>query len=320
MPADTPLRKTGYHTGSRGYMRIDGDLAVKLASQLSYIDMLGLNGVVLNRSIRNNTGARFLEENGNRTLDLDEIVRLLEVSQNKYLIIMLLPRSAMLELLTLLEKDQLLMGLMLFPKEKLLQLMTYLPKEMLIKMLLHLMRLEDLIKRMPTGEIFNILRDKKVTERVLMQMFKTLAPYYLKYLHFILMKMTGKNVSKLQQAEVLDSLKQFKKRQLLEGMKMLPFKALQPFILFLVQQDPELLMNLSGGFIFKLFDEMPKPMLVEGFREVPDDLIIEFLNQLPDMFLAMVVDQVDPNTFESYLLSEQPGLLQYLAESQQLAA
>ena len=250
-------------------------------------------------------------------MDLYEIIKALEISQNKYLILRLLSRPDLLEILALLDKEFLVEALNLFSKEQLMKLLTFLPKQVVIKMLLHVMRLEYFIEMMPREELFAILQHKKLTEKELIRGFEwAMDPKYLKQM---LGKLTGEDVSKLSPEEVLSSFKNFKKRQILESMKNLPLKALQPLILFLVQEDQDLLMNVSNEFIMKQFLMLSKPNMIESFRILPEDILLEFLSLLPDQLLAMAANQIDDIAFERYLLSNQTQLLSQLGSGEMAA-
>lgn len=290
-------------------MRIEGDLALTLSAQVSYIEQIGLSGKVLTKDVEDNTGTRKLRENNWRDVDLQQVIKSLDIAQNKFLLLRLLPRMEVFELLLMLDKEQLLYGLMYLPREQLLFLIMQLPKELLIRMLLYLMPLEDLIKMMPSRELFAILKNRRLETKDLIRAFKFMPE---KYLQFILMKMTQKPLDKLQKGEMLAMFKQFRKRQIIDGMQMLPFKALQPLVHSLVEDDPELLLSVSTAFMYKMMDRVPKANLVDACRVLPDDLILDFLSQLPDQFLAMVAEQIDDSVFEQYLMSEQQNLLLYL--------
>ncbi|MDX2085240.1 MAG: hypothetical protein SFZ03_07625 [Candidatus Melainabacteria bacterium] len=289
---------------------IDESMATSLMGRLTYIEEMGLQQKVHPSSLRDNSGTRKIQENSYRGLDLYEVVKALNLKSNKLMVIRLMRRADWMALLFLLEKDQLIAGLRFFSKEKLLRLMTLLPKPLLLKMLLHTLPMEYLIQKLPTHEIFNILRSKKLTEKHMAKGFSWMDP---KYLQFILMKITNVPLHTLNPVEMVDMLKNFKKRELLEGMKMLPFKALQPFVLMFTKQDPELLELLSNKFIFDQFDMMSKPTLLDAFQTLPDSMIIKFLSQLPDKFLQLVVAQIDEKQLEAYLLSQKPELLAMLA-------
>jgi hypothetical protein len=293
-------------------MRIEGiecEVAVALAAQTSYIEQMGLQGKVGTNSIDDNTGTRFLREKNWRGVDMYEVLRNLQISKNKILILKLLQRADLLRILLLLHKDQLINGLRFFSKEKLLRLLMMLPKQVLIKMLLHLFSMEFLISKMPTHEIFSVLRNQKITVRELVKGFEMMDP---KFLHFILGKITGMNVQHLSMREMLDIFMKLRKRTILDGMQFLPFKALMPFILNFTKKDPTLFESLSLAFIFKLFEKMSKPSMLECFQLLPESMILKFLGQLPDKFLIQVAAQIDDGAFEKYLVSQQSNLLAML--------
>lgn len=294
-------------------MRIEGieyNVASAMANQASYIELMGLEGKVSTSSIDNNKGSRYLQENNWRGLDLYEVTKHLQIAQNKLMILKLLKRHELFQILMLLDKDKLINGLRFFSKERLMRLMMLLPKQVLIKMLLHLFPMDYLIQKMPTQELFAILRSGKLDVRELVKGFQMMDP---KFLRIILGKITGRNVDHLSMREMLDIFMKLKKRMILDGMKFLPFDALQPFVLGFTKQDPRLLENMSLAFIFKLFEKMAKPTMLDAFRVLPESMILKFLAQLPDKFLIMVAAQIDNSTLEKYLIAEQPNLLAMLA-------
>lgn len=291
-------------------MRIDGDVALTLAAQISYVDQMGWTGKVRNKDIRkNNTATRQLEENRWRSTDLYDIIQKLDIQQNKFLILRLLPRMDLFEILAFLTKEELLNGLSFFDRERLLFLIMHLPKRMLIQMMLQVFSLKYIVRAMPRDEIFAILKSKKVTMHEMMQAFQFMP---LKYIQEIMAKILGRDVSKLRPEELRDILQNQDKRKVLDGMRKLSFKALQPFIYNLIEQNPELLMLLSPKFIFKMMDMLPKQGLIDACTVLPEEMILELLDQLPDFFLAQVADQVNPYDFEHYLLYQQQNLLLYL--------
>lgn len=294
-------------------MRIEGieyNVASAMANQASYIELMGLEGKVTTSSIDNNKGVRYLQENNWRGLDLYEVTKQLQIAQNKLMILKLLKREELFQILRLLDKDKLINGLRFFSKERLLRLMMLLPKRVLIKMLLHLFPMDYLIQKMPPHELFAILRSGKLDVRQLVKGFKMMDP---KFLHMILGKITGRNVNHLNMREMLAIFMKLKKRMILDGMKFLPYDALQPFVLNFTKKDPQLLENMSLAFIFKLFDKLTKPTMLDAFRVLPEGLILKFLAQLPDKFLLLVAAQINDAMLEKYLIAEQPNLLALLA-------
>ncbi len=269
-----------------------------------------LRGTLVREAPQTSGGAQRQSGVNHRGLDLYQIVKGLQVSQNKLLILRLLKRGDLLQILLLLSKDQLINGLRFFSKSKLLRLMMLLPKQVLLKMLLHLLPLEHLMQKMPTRELMSILRSRKLNVRELVKGFKTMDP---KHLHFILGKITGLNVKHLSMREMMAVFMKLKKRHIMQGMRFLPFKALTPFVTGFAQKDPSLLQNVSLSFIFKQFDKMSKPTMLESFRTLDNKTLIKFLSNLPDKFLIQVAAQIDDSQLEKFLVSQQPELLALLA-------
>lgn len=249
----------------------------------------------------------------NGLMDLTEILRLLDVGRNKVKILRLLTRGDLLNVLQLLPKELLVNALRLFNKVKLLRLILGLPKPFLIKMLLSVMKLDSLIKKMPTSELMRILRSRKLNNRELTKGLRQMEP---QFVQLLLQRVHGNyDYSHLKPYELAQIFMQTPKERLMEGFKTLPFKALIPFVTGFVKEDPTLLMNMSDDFMYKLFDRMSKPMLLKSCMVLPEEMIIKMLAQLPSPLLVVAASQIDDSTFAKYLMSQQPQLLKMLAGS-----
>jgi hypothetical protein len=244
-------------------------------------------------------------------LDLTAVIRLLNVGRNKIKILRLLRRGDLITILHLLPKELLVNALRLFNKVKLLRLIMALPKPLLIRMLLRVMKLSNLIKKMPTNELMRILRSKRLNNR---EMTKGLLKMEPQFMFLLLQRVHGDyNYSNLKPYDLAKIFMQTPKERLMEGLKTLPFKALIPLVTGFVKQDPQLLLNMSDQFIYKLFERMSKPMLLNSCMVLPEEILIKMLSQLPGPLLVMAAAQIDDKTFEQYLLSQQPQLLKLLA-------
>ncbi len=293
-------------------MRIEGiepNVAMLAANRASYAELMGLSGKVTTSSLDDNSGSRYLMENRWGGLDMHALMKHLNVGKNKLMILQLLKRGDLMSILRLLDKDQLLHGLRFFSKQKLMQFLTFLPKRMHIKMVLHLWGMDNLIQKLPPRELFSILRSRRLPMREMVKGFATMPK---KFLNFMMGKIMNRNLSHLSQREMLTIFRKLKKRMVLDGMRFLPYKALTPLVNKFAQKDPELLLHISGAFLFKLFDKMPKPMLIEGFSVLQKEMLVQFLGNLPDKQLVAVAAQLDDSAIEQYLLSEQSGLLAML--------
>lgn len=300
-------------------MRVEGidvnATAIQNADILTYLELKGLGHKVHASSIQKNKGSRFLRDNHFRGIDIYEVVKMLNLGRtdSRLMILSMLRRSDLIRILYLLDKQKLLNGLRFFDKLQLMKLMTRLPKRMLIKMLRHVFTIEQLAEKMNTAELFNILRADKVDNYALVKAFQKMDMVFLLQL---MSKLMDQDMSHLTHSEIMDILFKTKKRQILEALKLMSFKALNPMIGRLIKEDPELLMKMSDVFIFKLFSKMSKPTLIETFNVLPNDVLIsQFLSQLPDKFLILVAAQLDTKQLEEYLISNHPDLLLALGEA-----
>jgi hypothetical protein len=292
---------------------IDVDSGVSLAAQISYSELKGVNGKIAPDALADNSGVRFLQDNGWRSSDLYEITRALQLSgkENKILLLQLLKRSALLELIGLMDKGLIIDGLRFLSQEKLLRMMMLLPKMVLFQLLLQLMSLETLIKFMPPGELFNILRSRKLDNRAMLQGFQGMDPKFLLQLMGYILNTESHG---LRHAEMLHVLFTTKKHIIMDGLKELPYKALQPFVTSFVKQNPELLELVSQAFVFKMLSQIPKPALLATLHCLPKEIIMDlFVSQLADKFLVMVASNIDEKTLSEYLISSQPQLLLSIA-------
>jgi hypothetical protein len=285
-------------------------IALWLAKKTTYRALKGIQGESNKVGIRDNSGARFVHEKMWKGVDFRLLLKHMQLSENKVLVLMLLKRGDWMQILALMDKKKLVRGLRFFPKEKLMRLMTMLPKRLIIKMLLRLMPLKDLIKQMPTREMMHIFRSKRLPVKVLVKALKNLKDR--RFLTQLLGKISGRDVKRMTDEEMIKMLGGFKKHRLLDGMRFLPFKALQPLMTGLMKSDPEILMRMTGSFIFKQFDRMSKTDMLPAFTLVENDLLMKMLAYLPDQFLIQVVADVEDKVFEDYLMSEQTQLLSWL--------
>mgnify|MGYP006175552263 CR=1 FL=1 len=108
---------------------IDVDSGVSLAARISYSELKGLRGKAGPNALADNSGVRYLQENGWRGTDLYEITRSLQLSgkNNKIMLLSLLKRGSLLELISLMDKGLIIEGLRFMSQEKILRLMMMLP-------------------------------------------------------------------------------------------------------------------------------------------------------------------------------------------------
>jgi hypothetical protein len=141
-----------------------------------------------------------------------------------------------------------------------------------------------------------------------------------KYLRFLMEKITGQAVGNLSEAEMRPMLQRFKKHRLLDGIRYLPFKALQPLMMESFKQDPQLLMAISDYFLFKQFEQMDRQQLMLSCAVLDKEILLQFFSQLPDSLLVQVAALANDSLFSKYMLSAQPNVLMWLGEQAQAMA
>ena len=243
-------------------------------------------------------------------LDLPEMIRQLEISKNKMLILRLLTRPDTMGLLWLLDHKQLINGLFFFDRDHLIRIMMSMPKALLVKMMLARMSMKELIKRLPMYDLINILKDHQIQVSDLMRGMKMMDP---KFIDKMLMYLMKQDMSKLKLSDRIQLFYGFKKYQILDAMRKLPPEALGPLVLFFSKEKPERLQRISYKTMMNFFEEMPKANLINLFSVVPPDMIIDmFLSQLPDIPLMMVAAQIDDGAFASMLSSGNSTMVPYI--------
>jgi hypothetical protein len=244
-------------------------------------------------------------------LDLRTLAKVIKLGENKIRILKLLRRADWIKILRLLPQHLLVNALRLFSKEKLLRLIMQLPKPLLIKVLLKIVKLETLIKKMPTNELMRILRSHKLNNRELTKGIMKLEP---KFILLLLQRIYGNyDYSKLKPYDLFKIFMHTNKERLMEAFKTMPFKALQQLVSGFVKKDPELLFHMSDAFVLKLLEKSPKAALIKGCAILPPEILIRMLCQLPDPLLLLAAAQIDDKTFEDYLIYQHPDILSHLA-------
>ena len=256
-------------------------------------------------------GAKGLPQS-NGVIDLHEIVKLLNIGANKLKILNLLRRRDLLKIIRMLPHDLLVNALRLFNKEKLAKMMLRLPPKYTLKLVLQLFKIDELVKRMPTSQLMKILKAPQMDNRKLAKGILTMEP---RFLQMLMSRIYGgnKDYTKLKPLEIFKMLMQTDRALINESLKTMPFKALQPMVSKMLKKEPELLCNVSEYFISRLVSSLPKPMLIRACMILPPEILMTMLGQLPNPMLVLAASQIDNNTFENYLVSQQGDLLQMLA-------
>ena len=297
-------------------MKIDSDLILLLTGRLytqpsAVLPHAAADELNAAEARQGPSAARHTAKSGElRDIDLYQLVMAMDVAQNKIAILRLLRRSDLIKILFLLDKEKLLWGLRLFSKEKLLRLMSLLPKRLLLKMMLSVMSFDGMMQRLPAEELIHMMRSPRITKR---EMYGGLETLPKKYLQFLLQKITGKRFDRANHQHMVRALSEFRRHHLNESFKKLSYKALTPLTTHLTRKDPELMQRISNSFLFRQFELMTKPMMIESMRVLPEEMLIKFLTMLPTKALTVAASQIDEKQLSLFLMSERSDLLFSLA-------
>jgi hypothetical protein len=250
-----------------------------------------------------------------RTLDLRQIVKLINLGANKLKILNLLRRRDWLKIMRLLPKDLLVNALRLFSKAKLLRMILHLPRKFVLQIMLKLFKIHELVKRMPTSQLMRILRSPKMDNRKLATgILNTMEP---RFLQMLMSRIFGGNqdFTKLKPREIFKLLMEVDRCRITESLKTMPFKALQPLVTHFIKKEPELLFYLSEAFVYKQMSQIPKPYLIQACSVLPPEVLMHMLEQLPNPMLLLAAAQIDDKSLEDYLVSQHGDILQMLGEA-----
>ena len=247
-----------------------------------------------------------------RSMDINDIIKSMDISKNKFLILMLMRRSNLVELLNFLTKDQLVNAMYLFPKSMLVRFIRNLPKEIILKLLLTVIPLEKFIQMFSTKALMSMMSSKRLDVKSIVAGLEQLP----EELRKLMTTITGQPSDKIKKKELLAMFQQMDKEQILEGLKSMQMKFFYELCTNVIRKDPELMMNLPRGEIVDIVGRIPKPVLGGMFNHLPEDMLIQYLSVLPDRELTIAVSQIDDTMFASLLANKFQDFLLTIAESQ----
>jgi len=242
-------------------------------------------------------------------LDYEQIIKDLKLNlpENKFAILMMMPISQLYELLELLDKDDLLNGLKFYTKEKLMKFIGKLPKSDLLQMLFQLYTdKSQLIENLPTKELYRFLGSQKIDNRHFMKIFELMSKENLAQ---IVGHLTGEKCENLNQRDLLGKLQPFKKFQLISGIKQFDEKTLRGFITNMAETFPNLYNEFSHVALYENSSKFARTDLIKSMQVIDNSKIIGMISQLPDKLLALTVSQIDTEDFASILLNKNQDLL-----------
>lgn len=242
-------------------------------------------------------------------LDYEQLIKDLKLNlpENRFAILMMMPPSELFQMLQLLGKENLLNGLKFFTKDKLMRFIGQLPKRDLLKMLFYMFTDKDqIIEHLPTKEIYRFLSSNKIEKGHFMKIFEMLPRQTLSTIAGYL---TGKKCDKMSRPDLLKEIEPFKKYQLVNGIKRLDEKTLRGFVTTLTEAFPKLYNEFSHVALFNVSAKFARVDLIDAMRVIDESKVMNMLADLPDKLLALTVSQIDPEVFAHVLMKSHKDLL-----------
>lgn len=232
----------------------------------------------------------------------------LNLPENKFAILKLIPRSELMQFLSFLNKDQLLSGIHLFTKDKILQFVSHLPKEDLLKMLNKLfISPEHILDQMSIKDLNKFLSSKKIQKTDLMKIFQSLSKVDLAQ---IAEAATGVPQGNKTQAQLLHFINtELSTAQITDGIKGLDYKKMREMVSQMLKLDPSLYKEFSEESLALQTVDFAKSSIIDAMSVLEPTQLIGFMSELPDNFIALAASQIDTTQLAQILVTDYQALL-----------
>ena len=241
--------------------------------------------------------------------DYNALIEMLKLNlpENKFAILSLIPASELVQFIQLLNKDQLLSSLKLFTKDKILQFIANIPKEDLLKLLFKIFVSKDqILEMLPIKELNRFLSSKKIAKGDLIKIFQSFSRTELAQ---IAEAATGIPQGNKSQVQLLKYIEGLKTRQILDGVKGLEYKKMRNVVSEILKLDPSMYMEFSKGSLFELTINFPKTSLIEGMGVLNENQLAEMVSELPQRLMALAVTQIETELLSQILVNDYQNLL-----------
>jgi len=241
--------------------------------------------------------------------DYSTLIEMLKLNlpENKFAVLKLMPHAELLHFLALLDKDNLLNGLKFFKKEKILQFIGNLPKKDLLKMLSKMYISNDqLVENFSIKELNQFLSSKKLDKSNMLKIFQSLSATELAQMAEAT---TGVSQGNKSQAQLLKVLGDLNSTQITDGIKGLEYKKMRNITSELLKQDPSLYTEFTQQALFNQTVDFAKTSIIEGMDVLDSEQLIKYLDVLPNNMLALVATQLDTETLAQILVNDYQNLL-----------
>lgn len=226
---------------------------------------------------------------------------------NRYIILLNMRESQLKEFLPLMEEEDLCQGLKFFTQDKLLNMLEHIPAEQLVRTVLELFSPEEVMKFLPEEQLDKILTDHSLDKNKVLQHLKSIPPEYLAQM---IEAATGEICEDENSIQLSDKIGKLNPLEYKEALTSLQSTQKQELTLALCKENPKLYELVDPHAYANMINEhKQKPELVKAMAVIDQDFIQKMIEELPHDLMAMVITQLDKDTFADQLMKKHPELI-----------
>ena len=250
--------------------------------------------------------------NYNLVTDPMELVRIFRLMdpENRYEIIRNMNSTDKMKLLSMLETGEMLLGLRFFQKDKLIKMMKDLKKEKIFAVAMQKYNLETFLKMIPEEEMNKFFDQEKIEPK---QILKGVQHLDVDQLSRMIENVTGESQQGKDKKELIDTLSTMKPEILKNSVKSLE-KEEKAFVMYkMIEDDPQVLNELSKEAFLSPIEELDKEDLLESMGVLESDDLMTMLSELPEDLMAVTATQLNPESLSKMISMEFPDILSQLS-------
>ena len=241
-------------------------------------------------------------------MELVRIFRLMD-PENRYQIIKNMNYTDKMKLLSMLETGEMLLGLRFFQKDKLLEMIKDFDKEKIFAVAMQKYNLENFLKMIPEQEMNKFFDQEKIEPA---QIMKGVQQLNFDQIARMVENVTGENQQDKTKDELIGTLSTMKPEMLKTAVKSLEKKEKAFVMQKMVEDDPQVLNELSKEAFLAPLEQLDKDDLLEAMGILEAEDMMTMLSQLPEDLMAVTATQINPEVLSRMLSSEFPDILAQL--------
>lgn len=268
---------------------------------------------------------------------------------NKLAILRNMNENDLEDMLPLLNSEDLIAGLNYFTKDKLLKMVEELPQEQLVNYAFEMFSKEQLMYMMPEDQLDKILKSPNVDKsleikclsslkpEILIQMYEAATGKPISYLlnQDISSAPTGTqntqvpfenaqkglkpvvaeiglggNLKNIDMSNLLSQIANLSDDKFQDAMTSIPYANKQGFVLEMAKENPNIYQMIDPRVYTDIIGEKKnKDDLIRAAGVIKDDQLVNMIEQLPQDLTAVILTQINTNTFADILITNFKNVL-----------